>query len=496
MGEPLQVTRYSLNIAVSKDGRFIACGGSSGLAEVWDIGARKKVVAIETLATNRVFCVDLSPDSTRFLTGAGQNVAVWSIPTGRQLLGPLGHTDFVAVVKFSPSGDRIATATWERNSIRLYDSSDGQLLADIPDRVSSPYNTSIAWSNDGQQLFVASYSGKIKCFHVSGSFLSWMEWDVRANNQPVSIALASNGKFIASASSRFVSFWDTSTHKRIGPIIEQSERVWSIALSSDGHLASGGDDKKIILRNLRNILPRSYFLESSDHPSRSQSLSRNPIVRQNSSLAEVRRLEALLAERDIAIRESRKERDKLEQTIQSLPATLRAQEENTGAFFHTSLHLADNLPLSAQLKQEISNLKETVRGLRKRLSDTRAASHVLTKQLDERSEAAYQHKLEVERIKDAFDELKVKHETELAQAQKPVPSVPETGPQSRNRVIGIDVFESWMRSNPTTTNTPVSEETENDSTMDYNALACSAFVQARSRNWSAAYEDAQKVTFA
>lgn len=51
-----------------------------------------------------------------------------------------------------------------------------------------------------------------------------------------------------------------------------------------------------------------------------------------------------------------------------------------------------------------------------------------------------------------------------------------------------------MRDHSITANTVFSEETENYSTTDYNALACCAFAQARSRNWSAAYEDAQKVT--
>lgn len=344
----MELSSYLLNLAVSKDGRLVAFGGPSGIAEVWDIKTRSKV-AEASVGPCRVFGVDVSPDSSRFATASNQCVDVWSVSTGQRLLGPLKHPDILAAVKFSPSGDRIATATWEHDSIRLYDSSNGQLLVDIPDRVSSPYNTSLAWSNDGRLLFIASRAGKIKCFHVSGSFLSWTEWDVQADNQPVCIALASNGKFIASASSRFISFWDTSTHTRIGPVIEQSERVWSIALSNDGHLASGGDDKKVTLRNLRNVLPRTYFLDHSDIPSESQTSSQRQIVQQHNMLSEVRRLETLLGERDQAIQEFSKEKDTLEQTIQSLSAALRTQEENLGAFLLTCLSLADNCSFQVNL---------------------------------------------------------------------------------------------------------------------------------------------------
>ena len=43
-----------------------------------------------------------------------------------------------------PCRDRIPTDTQERNSSRLYDSSDGRLLLDIPNSASSAYNTSLA----------------------------------------------------------------------------------------------------------------------------------------------------------------------------------------------------------------------------------------------------------------------------------------------------------------------------------------------------------------
>ena len=481
---------YLLNVAFSKDGELIACGRSNGRAEVWDIKTHKKVVEA-TVGAARVFGVDVSPEVTRFVTGSGRDVAVWSILTGQRLLGPFQHSDFIAAVKFSPSGDRIATATWEHNSIRLYDSSSGQLLVDIPDRVSSPYNTSLAWSNDGGQLFVASYAGKIKCFHVSGSFLSWMDWDIQTDNRPVSIALASNGKFIAAASSRFVSFWDTETHSQIGPVIEQSERVWTVALSSNGYLASAGDDKKIIIRSLKNILPRSYCVNHTDTPPESQSLSRTPIAQPNSSLPEDRRLETLLGERDKTISELRKKKDDLEETVQALSATVRTREENLGAFSPPA-HFSLTTALSDQLKEELSDLKTTVQGLRKQLSDARAKAQMLTKKLDEASEVANQHKLEAERTKAAFDEFK--HETELAQAQRIVSADSAAGFASRNSGIGIDTFASWMRDRSITANTAYTQETSHDSVTDYNAFACSAFIQARSQNWSAAYEDAQRVT--
>ncbi|KAG9316862.1 WD40-repeat-containing domain protein [Chiua virens] len=470
---PIGVSSYLLNITVSKDGRLIACGGSNGLAAVWDVQTHRTVVKPD-VDGGQVCAVDLSPDATMFATGAHKNMCVWSVQdAGRLCLGPLKHTYSVAAVKFSPSGDRIATATWERDSIRLYDSTNGQLLADIRERVSSPYNTSLVWSHDGRQLYASSNAGKIKCFHLSGSMLSWAEWNaVQADNRPTAIALASNGKFVATASYRFISFWDTSTHVQIGPIIDHAERVWSIAISEDGCLACGGDDKKITLRNLRDILPRFYFLDPSDSASQSQVSLQSSVSQQSTSLAEVRRLEKLLHERDKVIQESGIKRQSLEQTVQNLSTALRTQGKNLD-----------------QLKQETTHLKATVRDLRNRLSDAqvttkklRSECKQLAKQLSKTYEHADQHRLQVERIQTTLDELKVQqdideHQEAQSGSQQPrkddsTETVGES-PRSRKRGTSIDGIKNYSHT-------------------DSNALACRAFIFARSQNWNAAFDEAQK----
>ena len=176
----------------------------------------------------------------------------WSAPGSE---APSKHADYITAVnlKFSPCGGYIDPAI-------PFDSTTAQMA-----NCSSTFSTESVRLTTRRLYGVASHAGKIKSFHVSDSLrhLSWTEWNIQANNQPASIALAYNGKFVASALSRYVPFWDTSTHAPIGPIIECSGRVWSIALSKDGYLASGGlgDDKNILLRDLRDILQQFYFLD-------------------------------------------------------------------------------------------------------------------------------------------------------------------------------------------------------------------------------------------
>ena len=242
-------------ISVSRDHKWIVCGAARG-ASVWDGEINEKVIDME--GENIVVdSVDVSPDSTRFATGTGNGQAsIWSITTGRRVVGPLElDDDWVSGVRFSPSGEHIATAC--KTSIRIFDSQTGDKLITI-DTHTPQFGaaTPIAWSSDGRQIFVASRD-KFRAFDTStGTQLA--ESQIPYDGVP-SIALASNGKFIAALANRSVSFLDTSTLARIGPVIEDSEGIRSVAISPDStRLATGRGDGKIIIRDLAKILPDSY----------------------------------------------------------------------------------------------------------------------------------------------------------------------------------------------------------------------------------------------
>ena len=256
-GQPMDVGNEVCSIAVSRrGGKWIVCGTRSGQV-LWDAESHEKVSKCKG-HDNGVYSVDISPDATRIASGSDDwTVRVWSRSTGEQLIGPLEHDDWVAAVKFSPDGQFIATATWNRDSVRVYDSHDGCLLSDSPIVVSSPCNQSLAWDSDSKQLFALSRDGKVHCLDVTnGQILS--AWAIHSNGNPSCIALANSGAFIAASASSSVSFWDTATHKKIGSLIHHPADVWYMAISAnDDFVISGGD--KIILRKLPDILPLSYF---------------------------------------------------------------------------------------------------------------------------------------------------------------------------------------------------------------------------------------------
>ncbi|KAF8552461.1 hypothetical protein OG21DRAFT_1511487 [Imleria badia] len=264
-GEPVQTEGREIWAAsLSPDHRWLVFGlNQKPNVRVLDAQTHQKVLDIDGDKYS-VLSVDISPDSTKFATGSTDNLAsIWSITTGERLVGPLQHECFVVAVRFSPTGDCIATATGVSGGqsyyIRIFDSESGHQLLFIPCRFFSQISTPLVWSADGHQLFAASFN-EVKRFDTStGGLLS--TWSVPGGGSRTSIVLSHNQKFAAIIAYGSLSFWDTATEKQISTDFDHASDVWSIALSpSNDCIATGETNGKVTLRSLRDILPRSYLI--------------------------------------------------------------------------------------------------------------------------------------------------------------------------------------------------------------------------------------------
>jgi len=198
--------------------------------------------------------VSVSRDHKWIVCGAQRGASVWDGDGPGQRLEHRGDCSN----GFSPNGERLATA-WEYDSIRVFDSHNGDQLITINTTIPSFYPiTPLAWSDDGNYISATSVDNKVKSFDVStGSQLA--ESPVLDGEAVESIALAGNGKFIATFAGRSISFLDTSTLSQIGTAVEDSGDIRSIALSPhSSHLATGQCEGKITVRDLHNVLPDSY----------------------------------------------------------------------------------------------------------------------------------------------------------------------------------------------------------------------------------------------
>ena len=234
-------------VAVSNDGNWIAAGTLWGDVIVWDAITFR--LAFKHSKDGHINSVDFSPDSTRLVSAGHKKAIVWDVVTCKQIQ-ILRHGDYVTVVaaKYSPQGDRIATATGR--SVQVWDSQNGRLLVDIKVEVIPRYNTGLLWFDD--HLLVVS-DDEIKEFDAyTGSTVS--KSPVPTSDYYSCIALPKHRAFIACSTHRSLTLWDTSTHSQLA-LIQQPQDIRSIALSPDDHfIAIGGKDGKISI----NIVSRIF----------------------------------------------------------------------------------------------------------------------------------------------------------------------------------------------------------------------------------------------
>ena len=234
-------------LAASKDGGWIAAGTYEGNVFVWDAKTFKQVFS-HSEDPYLISGVDFSLDATRVVTASGNCTApVWDVATCKKVLS-LPHEATVIAAKYSPQGDRIATATYT-GSVRFWDSNDGRLLVHIRAKVTPAYNAGLLWSND--HLFVVLKSTIRQIEASTGSTVS--EWLVPKANDYSCIAIPNHGEFVVYSTDDTVTFWDTSTHAQLG-LIKHTQPIRSIALSPDDRfLATGGEEGKITHRSLSRI---------------------------------------------------------------------------------------------------------------------------------------------------------------------------------------------------------------------------------------------------
>lgn len=271
----MEASEHVLCLAVSPDDRWIAAGMNKGIV-VWSAESYEQVFSEGEITGDSTSGLHFSPDSTRLVVASKNGTAsVWDIATSERKLTLQHDMRWVVAVKYSPQGDRIATATSlpgdpNRNDgfIRVWDSTDGRLLMDIPVKIAPVHNSGLLWFND--HLFILS-DDKIREIDAStGSIVS--DWPVphRECNYFSCIALSQNGEFIAHSSGCEVTFWDTSTHTQLGLIhhprmsssdfdLDEQSRyyprsIYSIAFSPDSQfLAISGEGGVIAIQHLSRI---------------------------------------------------------------------------------------------------------------------------------------------------------------------------------------------------------------------------------------------------
>lgn len=157
-------------VALSTDENYMASTTHDGKVHVWDIAAKSLVQTYETGGNGQGsfgLCVDLSPDG-RMTASGHHNGSVYVFNNdARHLKYALsGLAKPVRAVAFSPGNTRLAAAG-DAGIIAIYDVRNGEHVGILNSGgASSPWITSLDWSDTGEYLLSGSADGKVKVWSI------------------------------------------------------------------------------------------------------------------------------------------------------------------------------------------------------------------------------------------------------------------------------------------------------------------------------------------
>jgi WD40 repeat protein len=224
-------------------------------------------------AAERVEALAISPDGKRLATGGASGIAqILDAETGRELAALKTGGQYVFAAAFSPDGRKIALGTNDSPAyLKVFDAQTGQLAweyrshktGDGPARGHEDAILSVAWSHDGTRLLTSSYDNTARLFDLTtGEELrvfrghDWWVW---------SAAFSPDERWIVTASQDGTAIvWDAATGEaratfrgHVGPVYAAAfapSQAGREARDPDGRpklphalVASAGYDKNVIL---------------------------------------------------------------------------------------------------------------------------------------------------------------------------------------------------------------------------------------------------------
>lgn len=176
--------------------------------------------------TNAINSVAFSPDGKLVLTGSDDKMAkLWDL-SGRELQTFVGHTSDVSSVAFSPRGEQILTGSAD-STAKLWDL-NGKLLQTFVGHVAVV--AAVAFSPNGKQVLTGSEDGTLKLWDLSGKvLLTFMTKDSAVS----SVVFSPDGKQVLAGVANAAKLWDISG-KELQTYVDPTSMLSSVAFSPDG----------------------------------------------------------------------------------------------------------------------------------------------------------------------------------------------------------------------------------------------------------------------
>ena len=200
------------------------------IASIWDVGTGTLLHSLEG-HSDEVLSAKFSPDGERVATASGDRTAIlWDVETGKQLHVLEGHGSPVIDVAFSPDGGYLATASLD-GAARLWDPNTGALIKVLDGRHGGL--SSVKFSPNSKVLLTVSNDATAQLWSVDSDTPKLVL--VGHEQGIVQGTFAPDGKRIVTASGdQTARVWDTFSGRTIHVLRGHTGWLTSVAFSGDG----------------------------------------------------------------------------------------------------------------------------------------------------------------------------------------------------------------------------------------------------------------------
>jgi len=221
----------------SPDGQLVVTASKDNTARVWDARTGRPVTDPIPHPAG-VELARFSPDGQMFVTLCDDRAArLWDAHSGRSILKPLRHGDgppvwrFFREADFSPDGALLATAANEGGLVRLWSCRTGEVASQL--RQGTAQVMGVRFSPDGQRLATAFYTNTA------------LVWDL-ASNPPQAVSLSHQAiveniefspegrRLVTASRDGSTRVWDVMSGEPIGLPLKHSDQVAYAMFSPEG----------------------------------------------------------------------------------------------------------------------------------------------------------------------------------------------------------------------------------------------------------------------